>query len=107
MKHSYPRFVSHSISPASSHQHCIAQISTAAANQRSVHTTYIYQDILQYLRPSKEEGLAGFDIPANLSREERGLENHVTARFLIPRQHLDAFEKDPNRSVTICHQIHS
>ena len=61
--------------------------------------TYIYQDILQYLRPSKEEGLVSFDIPANLSREERGLENHVTAQFLIPRQHLDVFEKDPNRSI--------
>jgi hypothetical protein len=75
------------------------QMSTAATNQRATHTTYIQQEVLQYLQPSNAESL-GFDIPANLSKEERGLEAHVTARFLIPRQHLEAFEKDPDRYVT-------
>jgi hypothetical protein len=42
-------------------------------------------------------------MPTNLSKDERGLENHATARFLIPRQHLDAFEKDPDRFVTPHH----
>jgi hypothetical protein len=82
------------------------QISSTAANARAVHTTSIQQDALQYLRPSNEAKL-GFDMPTNLSKDERGLENHATARFLIPRQHLDAFEKDPDRFVTPHHQAHS
>jgi hypothetical protein len=72
------------------------QVSTAATNQRAIHTTYIQQEILQFLQPSNEESL-GFNIPANLPKEERGMESHITARFLIPRQHLDAFEKEPER----------
>lgn len=80
----------------SHHDHPAPQISKSATNQRAIHTTYIQQDILQYLQPSKTEGL-GISIPGALTKEERGLENHATARFLIPRQHLEAFENDPDR----------
>ena len=82
------------------------QISAAATSKRAVHTTYIQQDILQYLKPSNEVDL-GFKIPGGLSKEQRGLENHLTARFLIPRQHLNAFEEDPDGSVTPLHHINS
>ena len=78
------------------------QLSSAAGRARAVHTTYIQQEVLHYIEPSSETSL-GFYIPASLSKEERGLENHVTARFLIPRQHLEAFEKDPDRSATLHH----
>lgn len=64
---------------------------------RAVHTTHVKQDILQYLHPSNTEQLVGIAVPASLPRAERGLENHATAWFLIPRQHLDAFERDPDR----------
>jgi len=70
-------------------------MSRAATNQRAVHTTSIQQEILQYLQPSSTDNL-GIIIPGSLSKEERGLQNHATARFLIPRQHLEAFENDPN-----------
>ena len=72
-----------------------AQMSTVASNQHSVHATYIQQDIFQYLRPSNTESF-GIEIPACLPREERGLASHITAQFLVPRQYLDAFEKDPD-----------
>jgi len=89
--------------PGSTHsshpQRLHIQISTAGANQRSVHTTNVQQDILQYLRPSSTEGL-GFEIPASLPKDKRGLESHITARFLIPRRHLEAFEADPDRYIT-------
>ena len=81
------------------------QMSAAASNQHSVHATYIQQDIFQYLRPSNTVSL-GFEVPASLPREERGLASHITARFLIPRQHLDAFEKDPNGFVVPRSQMH-
>jgi hypothetical protein len=81
------------------------QISHAAGNQRSIHGTYINPDILLYLQPSREQSL-GLSIPASLSREERGLGSHITARFLIPRQHLDMFERDPDRFVVAHHQAH-
>lgn len=81
-------------------------MSSTASNQHSVHATYIQQDIFQYLRPSKTESL-GLEIPASLPKEERGLESHITARFLIPRQHLDAFEKDPDGYVASHPWIHS
>ena len=69
-------------------------MSSAGLNQRSVHITYIQQDILQFLQPSNTQRL-DLNVPARLSREERGLASHITARFLVPRQHLDAFEEDP------------
>lgn len=68
-------------------------------DSRCLHSTYVYQDILQYLQPSKKEGLGSFFVPNTLDREERGLENHATARFLMPRQHLDKFERSPDRQV--------
>ena len=74
-------------------------MSNAGLNQRSVHITYIQQEILQFLHPSNTQRL-NLDVPARLSREERGLASHVTARFLVPRQHLDAFEEDPDGYVT-------
>ena len=67
--------------------------------QRAVHTTYIQQEILQFLQLSNVQRL-DLDIPAALPREERGLVSHITTRFLIPREHLDAFEKDPDQYVT-------
>lgn len=74
-------------------------MSDVALAQRAVHTTYIQQEILQFLQPSNVQRL-DLDVPAALPREERGLVSHITARFLIPRQHLDAFEKDPDGYVT-------
>lgn len=74
-------------------------MSSAGVNQRSVHITYIQQEILQFLHPSNTQRL-DLDVPARLSREERGLSSHITARFLVPRQHLDAFEEDPDGYVT-------
>jgi hypothetical protein len=67
-----------------------------ATGQRSIHTNIIKNDILGYLEPSNTESL-GYKIHPHLPKPERGLESHVTARFLIPRQHLEAFEKDPDR----------
>ena len=74
-------------------------MSSAGVNQRSVHITYIQQEILQFLHPSNTHRL-DLNVPARLSREERGLASHITARFLVPRQHLDAFEEDPDGYVT-------
>jgi hypothetical protein len=84
----------------------LTQISSGATGKRTVHTTYIQQEIFQYLQPSNEASL-GLIIPTTLPKEERGLENHITARFLIPRQYLEAFERDPERSVTPLHYIRS
>jgi len=84
----------------------LTQISSGATGKRTVHTTYIQQEILHYLQPSNEVSL-GLIIPATLPKEERGLGNHITARFLIPWQYLEAFEKDPERSVTPGHHIRS
>jgi len=77
-----------------------SQISKAVSAKRAVNTTNVSQDIFQYLQPSNEISL-GINIPACLPKTERGLNSHITARFLIPRQHLTAFEKDPDRSVTL------
>jgi hypothetical protein len=74
------------------------QLAKAMANQRAIHTTASRQDVLQYLQPSKDMEL-GIAIPSSLPQGERGLESHITARFLIPRQHLNTFENDPARSV--------
>ena len=75
-------------------------MSAAASNQRSVHANEILHDIFQYLQPSNTETL-DFEIPASLPKAEQGLESHITARFLIPQQHLDAFESDPDRYVIL------
>jgi hypothetical protein len=48
----------------------------------------------------------GIKIPSNLPRERRGLESHITARFLVPRQHLNAFETDPSKSVQPYYQAY-
>ena len=64
---------------------------------RAVHSTYVQQGVLQYLHPSNTQLLVGVAIPPSLPKEDRGLGSNLTARFLIPRQHLDAFEKDPDR----------
>lgn len=67
-----------------------------ATGQRGIHTNSIKNEILGYLEPSSTEGL-GYKIQLHLPKVERGLENHLTARFLVPRQHLEAFENDPDR----------
>lgn len=69
-----------------------------ATKQRGTHTNNIKGDILSYLQPSNTESL-GYSVPLNLSKEERGLHHHGTARFLIPRRCLEDFEKDPARYV--------
>ena len=73
-------------------------MSEGATNKRAVDTNKVVNHILQYLQPSPEHTL-GIAVPSSLPKEQRGLEHHITGRFLIPRQHLDAFEKDPARSV--------
>jgi len=80
------------------------QMSAAASNQHSVHATYIQQDIFQYLWPSNTESLS-LEVPASLPREEQGLASHIIAQFLIPHQHLNAFEKDPDGYVVSHPQI--
>ena len=75
------------------------QMSSASLNQRSLHITYIQQDILHFLQPSNTQRL-DLNVPARLSKEERGLASNITARFLVPQQHLDAFEEDPAGYVT-------
>ena len=67
-----------------------------ATNQCGTHTNNIKGDILSYLQPSNTESL-GYSVPLNLTKEERGLHHHGTARFLIPRRHLEDFERDPAR----------
>jgi hypothetical protein len=67
-----------------------------ATSQRGIHTNSVKNEILGYLEPSSTESL-GYKIQLHLPKAERGLENHLTARFLIPRQHLEAFENNPDR----------
>ena len=76
------------------------QISKAMSSKRAVHTTNVGQDILQYLQPTSEVSL-GLNLPGGPTKKERGLNSHITARFLIPRQHLSAFEDDPDRFITV------
>lgn len=65
------------------------------ATQARVNGTSAVRDvILQYLQPSEGHDL-GIAIPVTLPKESRGMEHNATARFLIPRKHLDAFEADP------------
>ena len=81
------------------------QISELAMDKRVQHTYNVQHDILQYLQPSKAEPL-GLEVPAILGKEERGLNSHITARFLIPRQHLEAFESDPEGYATLHPMVH-
>lgn len=74
----------------------LPQISRAVARTRASHTNSIREEILTYLKPSEDTAFA-FEIPANLFRDKRGMENHATARFLIPRRHLDEYEEAPQR----------
>ena len=67
-----------------------------ATSQQSLHTNSIKNKILSYLEPSSTESL-GYKIAINLQKADRGLNSHATARFLIPHQHLQAFEMDPDR----------
>jgi hypothetical protein len=78
------------------------QMARSAANHRAVHSTHAQQYILQCLQPSKTEPL-DINVPPSLFRDERGLNHHVTARFLIPRQHLDEYERDPEGYATSQH----
>jgi len=66
-----------------------------ATAQRGIHTNSIKNEVLGFLQPGDEA--LGFPIQSSLTKAERGLNNHLTARFLIPRQHLEAFERDPDR----------
>lgn len=73
-------------------------MSKAASQLRTTHTNSATSDILQYLQPSNGDRL-GIVIPASLPKEQRGLGSHATARFLIPRKHLNMFDADPDRYV--------
>jgi hypothetical protein len=61
---------------------------------RSTDVFNMKEDIFSLIQPSQKEPL-DFDIPAHLRKENRGLHHILTARFLIPREHLDAFEESP------------
>lgn len=63
---------------------------------RGTHSHNIKWDIFAFMEPSDDLGL-GLNIPSKLQKEERGLNDKSTARFLIPRNLLDRFEKDPIR----------
>ena len=68
---------------------------------RTAHTSSIHREILEYLRPSEEVAFS-YGIPAHLARDKRGMNHHATARFLIPRRHLDEYEAAQQRySVTL------
>jgi hypothetical protein len=76
------------------------QLSLAASNQRSLHSTYMRSEILGYLQPSPDVDL-GILMPSNLPSEMRGLNHKMTARFLIPRRLLEAFEANPDMYVLV------
>lgn len=75
--------------------HCVFQLSKVATTVQTTDTTQLRTEIFNYLQPSDKFKL-GFDIPHFLPKDERGLENLTTARFLIPRKHLDEFEANPH-----------
>lgn len=62
---------------------------------RASHTYSIREEILNYLEPFDYPTL-GIAVPVKLPKSSRGLDNIATARFLIPRRHLDEFEGAPN-----------
>ena len=74
------------------------EIGNEAASQCGTHVNSIKHKILSFIQPSDKETL-GLEVPAHLSKDKRKLNNKITARFLIPHQHLDAFEGDPLRFV--------
>ena len=78
--------------------HCVylLQMSSHVSKTRANHTNNIRDEILTYLKPSDSTTYT-FEIPANLPKDKRGMENHVTARFLIPRRHLDEYEAGQQR----------
>ena len=71
-------------------------MSAVTTSVQSQDTKQVQMDIFGFLRPSDQIDL-GFVVPHSLPKAQRGLENPITARFLIPRKHLDAFEQDPKR----------
>lgn len=72
------------------------QMSSTATSIRSTHCHNIKWSVLQYLIPSDSTEL-NVPIALNLQKEDRGLKDKGTARFLIPRSWLDEFEKCPDR----------
>jgi len=81
------------------------QLSRSATDQRTTHTNSIRSDILKYLQPLAKDQL-GFEVPTILPREMQGLHSHITAWFLIPQQHLDAFKESPDRYATLLSDTH-
>ena len=71
-------------------------MSNAVSQKRAAHTCGINQDILAYLEPLETPSL-GITIPTKLPKSSRGLEHIATARFLIPRRHLDEFKEAPQQ----------
>jgi hypothetical protein len=71
-------------------------MSDTVSQTRATHTCNINQDILTYLEPLESPSL-GITVPVKLPKSSRGLDHIVTARFLIPRRHLDEFEEAPQR----------
>jgi hypothetical protein len=66
---------------------------------RATHTYSIREEILNYLEPFDHPSL-GIAVPVKLPKSSRGLEHIATARFLIPRRHLDEFEGAPHEYAT-------
>jgi hypothetical protein len=62
---------------------------------RAIHTYGIKEEILSFLEPLDHPSL-GITVPVKLPKSSRGLEHIATARFLIPRKHLDEFEGAPH-----------
>jgi len=74
-----------------------------ATARRGTHTHGVKNEILRYLQPKKD--VYSLSIQSNLAKEERGLNSYITARFLIPRQHLEAFESNPEWYDSRCSPI--
>lgn len=75
-------------------------MTSAATHVQTQDTKKVNLDIFGFLQPSDKIDL-GVTIPHSLPKARRGLENYATARFLIPRKHLDAFEQDPKGYVIL------
>ena len=60
------------------------------------HLHNIQYEILAYLRPVANVTLA-FEIPTDLSKDKKGMENHVTTQFLIPHRHLNEYKAAEQR----------
>jgi hypothetical protein len=72
----------------------LLQVSKQVSQKRTNDTTAIKAEILGYLNPS-DNMLLGIPIPSSLPTNHRGMEHQATARFLIPRRHLEEFEAEP------------